>query len=57
MGYLEKLCREYDLPVFENPKDNFLMILESAEPTKEEKRRALDEYEKWLLAIHNEGGE
>ncbi len=53
MGYLESLCHEYDLPVFENPKDNFLMILESTEPTKEEKWKALDEYEQWLLNLHS----
>lgn len=48
---LEELCKEYDLPVFESPRDNFLMILESAEPTKQEKWEALDCYDSWLLEI------
>lgn len=48
---LEELCKDYDLPVFESPRDNFLMILESAEPTKQEKWEALNCYETWLLEI------
>lgn len=51
---LEAICKEYDLPVFENPKDNLLMIFEAAEPTKEEKWEALDIYEEWLLYLHRE---
>lgn len=48
------ICKKYDLPIFENPKDSFLMIIESAEPTKEEKNKALDIYDEWLLSLYKE---
>ena len=52
--YLEGLCKEYDLPVFESPRDNLIMIMESAEPTRDEKLQALEAYEAWILYIYGE---
>ncbi len=49
---LEEICKEYDLPVFESPRDNFIMIIEAAEPTKEEKWEALEIYDNWLLGLY-----
>lgn len=46
---IEAICKEYDLPVFENPRDNVMVILESAEPSKEDKLTAFDCYDEWLL--------
>ena len=51
--YLETICKEYDLPVSQNPRDNFLMIVQAAEPTKEEKWFALEIYEQWLLKFYD----
>lgn len=48
---LETLCKKYDLSVFESPRDNFIQIIESAEPTKEEKWWALEVYEQWLIGL------
>ena len=48
---IEALCKKYGLPVFESPRDNFMMIIQSAEPTKEEKYEALEYYDKWLLRL------
>lgn len=47
---IEALCKEYDLPVFKNPRDNVMVILESAEPSKEDKLTAFDCYDEWLFA-------
>ena len=47
--YLEELCKKYDLPTFENPRDNLMTIIESAEPTSEEKLEAFDLYDVWLI--------
>ena len=51
---LEAICKKYELPVFESARDNFIMILEAAEPTREEKWHALDIYDDWLLALYKE---
>lgn len=44
---IEALCKEYDLPIFPNIRDNVMTIIESAEPTKEEKLEAFDLYDEW----------
>lgn len=50
---LETICKKYGLSVFESPRDNFLTIIQAAEPTKEEKWYALEIYEQWLLALYD----
>lgn len=45
---IEEICKKYDLPIFPNIRDNVMIILESAEPTKEEKLEAFDLYDEWL---------
>lgn len=50
---LETVCKKYDLPVFENPKDNLIMIITSNKPTYDEKCRCLDIYEDYLLDLYD----
>lgn len=45
---IEAICKKYDLPIFPNIRDNVMTIIESAEPTKEEKLEAFDLYDEWL---------
>ena len=45
---IEALCKKYDLPIFPNIRDNVMTILESAEPSGEEKLQAFDLYDEWL---------
>lgn len=51
---IEAICKEYDLPIFENPRDNVMVILESAEPSKEDKLTAFDCYDEWLLNLQED---
>lgn len=53
-NYLEDLCKKYKLPIFENPKDNFIILLENMVLTKEELWQALDIYESWLIALYTD---
>lgn len=52
MERIEAICKKYDLPVFQNLRDNFLMIIQSEKPTKEEKWEALEIYDEWLLDLY-----
>ena len=45
---IKEICKKYDLPIFPNIRDNVMSIIESAEPTKEEKLEAFDLYDEWL---------
>ncbi len=45
---IEAICKKYDLPVFENPSDNVFTIIQSAEPSQEEKLDAWENYHQWL---------
>lgn len=49
---IEAICKKYDLPVFQNLRDNFMMIIQSTEPTKAEKWEALEIYDEWLLDLY-----
>ena len=48
IDYLEVLCKDYDLAISENPRNNLIAVLSSAEPTVEEKDLALSAYEIWF---------
>ena len=50
---LETVCKKYDLAVFENPKDNLIMIINSNKPTYDEKCKCLDIYEDYLLDLYD----
>lgn len=52
--YLEELCNKYDIAKFENPRDNFLMLIQSNKPTKEELWLALEIYDEWLIALYED---
>lgn len=43
-----RICKENDLPVVPNIRDNVMRIIESAEPSKEEKLEAFDLYDEWV---------
>lgn len=43
--YLEELCNKYGITKFENPRDNFIMLIQSNKPTKEELWLALEIYD------------
>ena len=52
---IECICKKYDLPVFQNIRDNVMSIIESAEPSGNEKLEAFDIYDAWLYeAFKNE---
>ena len=46
---IEEKCKKYDLPVFENPRDNMMILLEAAEPSNEDKLEVLDLYDEFLI--------
>ena len=50
--YLEELCDKYSITKFESPRDNFLVIIQSNKPTKEELWFALEIYEQWLIDLY-----
>lgn len=54
MEELENICKAYDLPVFQNPRDNFLMIIQSNKPSSDDKFEALELYERYLIAEYTE---
>lgn len=54
MKELENICKAYGLPVFENPRDNFLMIIQSSDVTDNDKFEALEHYENWIIALYTE---
>jgi len=45
---IEAICNKYDLSVFPNVADNVFHIIESAEPSDEDKLDAWDNYHQWL---------
>ena len=50
--YLEDLCRKYNLPVFESPRDNFITLISSDKASKEDLWLALEIYDEWLIALY-----
>lgn len=46
-----ELCKKYDLPFFQNIRDNVMTIIESAEPSNEDKLKAFDLYDEWLYEV------
>lgn len=53
-AYLEELCNKYGITKFESPRDNFLMLIQSNKPTKEELWLALEIYDEWLIALYED---
>lgn len=52
LTFINSLCDKYDLPKFQNAGDNFIMVMQAAEPTHEEKLQALRDYEAWILHLY-----
>lgn len=46
---IEAICQKYDLPTFENPRDNVMVIIASAEASGEDKLEAFDLYDEYLI--------
>lgn len=46
---IHEICQKYELPVFENPRDNVMVILAAAEPTGADKLEAFDLYDEYML--------
>lgn len=42
------ICKENDLPVLPNIRNNVITIIESAQPSKEEKLEVFDLYDEWV---------
>lgn len=42
------ICKENDLPVLPNIRNNVMTIIESAQPSKKEKLEAFDLYDEWV---------
>jgi hypothetical protein len=52
---IENTCKKYNLPIFPNIRDNLMDIIESAEPSSEEKLITFELYEEWLyMAFEND---
>lgn len=47
-----RICKNNDLPVVPNIRDNVMRIIESAEPSKQEKHEAFNLFEQWLYEIY-----
>ncbi len=47
-----RICKDNDLTVVPNIRDNVMRIIESAEPSKQEKLKAFDLFEQWLCETH-----
>lgn len=42
------ICKKNDLSVFPNIRNNVMTIIESAQPSEEEKLEAFDLYDEWV---------
>ncbi len=47
-----RICKDNDLLVVPNIRDNVMQIIESAEPSKEEKHEAFNLFEQWLCEVY-----